>query len=133
MFHIADGYQEAVKFFFSHKRHVLAVFLITVVQRVGLFVITWLVYRGMGFDTESVVTVTVLQAAIYVAVDMLPLPGAQGITELMYQNVFVSVFSGAALTASMCVSRFINFYVPLLLSALLTLVGSLYVKHRSRR
>ena len=32
--------------------------------------------------------VILLQAAIYVAVDMLPIPGAQGVTEAMYKNVF---------------------------------------------
>lgn len=132
LFHIADDYQQAVSFFYAHKRHVLGALLITIVQRVGLFMITWFVYRSMGFSQENVVTITVLQAVIYVAVDMLPLPGAQGITELIYQTVFASVFAGAALTASMCVTRFANFYVPMILSALLTLAGSFYVKHRSK-
>ncbi len=133
MFHIADDYQQAVSFFYAHKRHVLGALLITIVQRVGLFAITWFVYRSMGFSQENVITVTVLQATIYIAVDMLPLPGAQGITELIYQSVFAWVFTGASLTASMCVTRFANFYVPMILSAILTLLGSVYVKHRSEK
>lgn len=133
LFHIADDYQQAVAFFYAHKRHVLGAFLITIVQRVGLFAITWFVYRSMGMTEEGALKIIVLQAVIYVAVDMLPLPGAQGITELIYQTVFVSIFAGAALTASMCVTRFANFYVPMLLSAVLTLAGSIYVKHRSKK
>lgn len=133
LFHIADDYQQAVAFFYAHKRHVLGAFVITVVQRVGLFAITWFVYRSMGLTETSAFQIIVLQAVIYVAVDMLPLPGAQGITELIYQTVFVSIFAGTALTASMCVTRFVNFYVPMVLSAVLTLFGSIYVKQRSRR
>ena len=58
-----------------------------------------------------------LQAVVYIAVDMLPLPGSQGITELMYMAVFGNVFVGGSLTLSMCVTRGINFYMLLLVSA----------------
>ena len=54
----------------------------------------------------------------FLAVDMLPLPGAQGITEMMYKTAFSQVFTGATLTASMCVTRGLNFYIVLIVSAL---------------
>lgn len=54
--------------------------------------------------------VMALQASIYIAVDMLPLPGSQGISELMYVSVFSSVFTDALLAPSMCVTRGLSFY-----------------------
>ena len=78
---------------------------------------TWLIYRGMGLEGADAITVMSLQAAIYIAVDMLPLPGAQGITEMMYKTAFSQIFTGASLTASMCVTRGLNFYMVLIVSA----------------
>ena len=63
-----------------------------------------------------------LQAAIYVSVEMLPLPGAQGITELLYQNVFGGIF-GAFLAPSMLVVRGMDFY-------LLMIIGLVFVIFR---
>jgi hypothetical protein len=48
---------------------------------------------------------------------MLPLPGSQGITELMYAAAFRHIFTGNGLMISMCVSRALNFYLPLVISA----------------
>lgn len=78
-------------------------------------------------------TVILLQASVYIAVDMLPLPGAQGITELMYKNVFAMVFPGSFLTASMCVTRAINFYFLLIVSAGVALWCYVREKYKQRK
>jgi uncharacterized membrane protein YbhN (UPF0104 family) len=49
---------------------------------------------------------------------MLPLPGAQGITEAMYGKVFLPVFSGQYLVPAMCVTRGVGFYLMLVIGAL---------------
>ncbi len=125
LFDMADSYHEAVVFFLRHKRHIAVVVAFTFVQRFSVFFLTWLIYRGMGLSGCSMGAVMFLQATVYIAVDMLPLPGAQGITELMYKTVFAAVFPGAYLTASMCVTRSINFYLLLAVSAVISAAASL--------
>lgn len=61
--------------------------------------------------------ILLLQAAIYVAVDMLPVPGAQGITEAMYGKVFLPVFSEQYLVPAVCVTRGLGFYLMLVVGA----------------
>lgn len=114
---MADQYHEAVLFFLGHKRKIYAVIAFTVVQRCSVFFLTWLIYRGLGLEGVDAITVMSLQASIYIAVDMLPLPGAQGITEMMYKTAFSQVFTGASLAASMCITRGLNFYMVLIVSA----------------
>ncbi len=97
----------------------------TFVQRFSVFFLTWLIYKGMGLSGHSMMAVIMIQATVYIAVDMLPLPGAQGITELMYKTVYSIIFPGAFLTASMCVTRSINFYLLLIVSALIAAGSSL--------
>lgn len=126
LFDMADSYHEAVVFFLQHKRHIAVVFAFTFLQRLSVFFLTWLIYKGMHLSGHSMLAVMMIQATVYIAVDMLPLPGAQGITELMYKTVFASIFPGAYLTASMCVTRGINFYLLLIVSALVAASASLF-------
>ena len=111
-------YQETVSFLKNHVRVIAFLVGFTFVQRCSVFVLTYFVYKGMGLSGTDAFTIMALQAVVYIAVDMLPLPGSQGITELMYAAVFGSVFVGGSLTISMCVSRGLNFYMLLLISAL---------------
>jgi len=76
------------------------------------------VYLGFGLSGTAMYQILLLQAAIYVAVDMLPVPGAQGITEAMYGKVFLPVFSGQYLVPAMCVTRGVGFYLMLVIGAL---------------
>lgn len=110
------GYQDAVEFLSANPAKVLVIFFLTVIQRSTLFVLTYVVYRGFGLSGAAPLTVILLQAAIYIAVDMLPVPGAQGITELMYRAVYSGIFTGGFLLPSMLVSRAANFYLLLLVS-----------------
>lgn len=126
---MADQYHEAVLFFLKNKSKIAVVIGFTVVQRCSVFFLTWLIYKGLGLEGTTAFTVMSLQAAIYIAVDMLPLPGAQGITEMMYKTAFSMIFPGAFLTASMCVTRGLNFYMVLMISALV----SLWCHFRSRK
>lgn len=108
------GYQDAVHFLLTHKRKVFNVCLFTLLQRCSVFILTWIVYRGFALEGADAVTVALLQASVYIAVDMLPVPGAQGITELMYRNIFAGIFTGGYLMPSLYVTRGISFYFPLL-------------------
>ncbi len=118
-----DSYQQAVSWLKGHKGSLLCVIAVTFLQRCSVFVLTYVVYLGFGLHGSGAMKVILLQAAVYIAVDMLPLPGAQGITELMYQTVFVHVFTGEYLIPSMLVSRGINFYFLLIVSLAVVLVN----------
>lgn len=118
---VAD-FSETIQFFLNNKGHIIFVAIVTFVQRTMLFLPTYFVYRGMGAAQESTITILLLQASVYIAVDMLPLPGAQGITELMYRHVFATIFVGNSLLASTLATRGINFYFLLLVSGVIALV-----------
>lgn len=131
--HFVDGYQGAVRFLLAHKGKVLAVCLFTFLQRASVFVLTWIIYRGFSLTGKDALTIMLLQASVYIAVDMLPVPGAQGITEVMYRSVFRGIFTGEYLMPSLYVTRGINFYFVLVVSLGVVAVNHVYVRRRSRR
>ena len=112
--HFMGNYQGALRYLKQHKERMVVILLATVLQRVLVFALTYIVYRGMGLQGTACTTIMWLQASVYIAVDMLPIPGAQGITEAMYRHVFLTIFGVGSVTASMCISRGVSFYLMLL-------------------
>lgn len=118
---VVEEYRSTVQFLKTHGRAIGFLMGVTVIQRCSVFAVTYFVYRGMGLNGTGAFAIMALQAVVYIAVDMLPLPGSQGITELMYAAVFRNIFTGSSLTVSLCVSRGANFYLPLIIGALTAL------------
>lgn len=111
-----QSYQKAVMFLIYNKKQVMIVVLVTFIQRCMVFLLPYIVYLGFGLTGTSALTILMVQMSVYLAVDMLPLPGAQGITELMYRQVFRNIFTAEYVIPSMCVSRGISFYFLLFAS-----------------
>lgn len=117
-----NGYRGAVSYLCSHRRAVCAIILGTFLQRFSAFALTYVIYRGLGLSETPMWDIILLQASVYIAVDMLPIPGAQGITEAMYSAVFLEIFSKQYLMSSLCISRGISFYLVMAISLLVTLL-----------
>ena len=127
--HFMDNYQSALSFFKGHKENLIVILAGTVAQRATVFALTYVVYRGMGMSGESLTTIMWLQASVYIAVDMLPVPGAQGITEAMYRRTFRGIFTAQGVTASMCITRGVSFYLMLLIGLAITIYQFFIKKH----
>lgn len=124
------NYRNAVDWLKQHPGKLIVVIAVTFLQRCSVFLLTYMVYLGLGQAGTSIQEVVLLQASVYIAVDMLPLPGAQGITELMYRSVFAPVFSKGSLIPSMLISRGLNFYFLLLAGAGVTAANHFLVKKK---
>lgn len=121
-------YQEIVIFLRSHKIMIMTAVIGTFLQRGSTFFLTYVVYWGLGLYGTPMLDIILLQASIYIAVDMLPVPGAQGITEAMYRTVFETVFPTDCLAASICITRGISFYLVMVVS--LIVWGIVHFKKR---
>ena len=89
----------------------------------------YVVYRSFGLNEQSLLTMILLQAAISVSVDMLPLPGGMGISERLFLQIFAPLFGSTALTLSgMLLSRGISYYMLVILSGIITIITHLTVK-----
>ncbi|MBU9727958.1 lysylphosphatidylglycerol synthase transmembrane domain-containing protein [Diplocloster modestus] len=118
-----EQYTATAAYFKKNKKVIVNVTLITFVQRFALFFVTYLVYRAFGLSGTSIYDVMMLQAAISIAVDMLPLPGGMGISEKLFLMIFPAVFGTALLLPGMILSRGLAYYSQLLFSAAMTVVA----------
>lgn len=127
-----DKYKESAYFFRDHKGVVFHVLLISIFQRFCLFYATYVVYRAFGLEGHGAFEILILQAAISIAVDMLPLPGGVGISEALFLSIFRPVFGSALVMPAMLLSRGISYYALLLISALVTVAAHLKVVRSGR-
>ncbi|MBO5197638.1 MAG: flippase-like domain-containing protein [Lachnospiraceae bacterium] len=126
-----DEYHAAAGFFVEHPGVIGNVFLITLVQRICLFAVTYLVHLAFGGSGDGIVLLPSLQAVISISVDMLPLPGGMGISEGLFLRIFPTVFGEDRVLPAMLLSRGISYYVLLILSAAVTGISQLLEKKRA--
>lgn len=126
-------YRETAVFMKEHIGVMAGVILTTIIQRMALFAVTWMVYKSLGMSGTPMWDVIFLQAVVSVSVDMLPLPGGMGISEALFLTIFVPVF-GSMLLPAMVLSRGLGYYGQLLISALFTAIThihyTIYAKKR---
>jgi uncharacterized protein (TIRG00374 family) len=125
-------YQETASYLKQNIRIVVYVLLITFVQRIALFAVTYLVYRSFGLHQYGFYDILMMQAVISIAVDMLPLPGGMGISEKLFSIIFASVFGAGLLLPGLILSRGLSYYTQLLVSALMTGVAQLTLGLRKK-
>lgn len=119
-----DGYRDVRKEMATHTSKIFKILFISFLQRLFLVGLIYMIYLGFGLKGTSGIHILLTQFSIYITVDMLPLPGGQGISEFLYKRVFAGVFAGDYLMASMCVSRLVSFYFLLLLSLIVAICKS---------
>ncbi|RCX16121.1 hypothetical protein DFR58_112103 [Anaerobacterium chartisolvens] len=126
-----EGYKDSVDFLFKNKLKMGVLTLLTFIQRSSLLLIPVFIYLGLPLEGKSIFTILYIQAAIYVAVDMLPIPGAQGITELIYISALRSIFTKKYLAASMIITRSASFYLIFIVGIFVVLFNRKFIRNRS--
>ena len=120
---LIDDYEIGTKFIIKNPKLLIVTFIITIVQRVLLFSLPYIVYRYFGLNDLSYLEIISLQIILNTAVDNLPVPGGIGVTEIAFKKLYSAVFVAAVFVPSMLLSRFFSFYSMLIVSATVTLVA----------
>lgn len=130
--HLAE-YQESAKYIKEHFLVSVKVFLITIIQRMAMFSIAFVVYKAFGLTGYSYLELMVIQIAIALAVDSLPLPGGIGASEAMLLLIYNKVFGETIAVPAMLVTRGLSYYLCLILSGLVVLINHLRITFKYRK
>lgn len=124
---VCDNYSTGAEYIKRNPKPVINVFLITAAERIFLLAVTWTIYRSFGLSSSSFADIISLQSMIGVAVEMLPLPGAAGITESCFLLVFKNIFTDDLVRPALLASRGLSFYLILFIGAAVTLAAHISV------
>lgn len=106
------------------------VFLITFIQRISLFLTTFMVYKSFGLHGASMQKIVALQTMIALAADSLPLPGGIGVSESSFIIIFDCIFGSELVIPGMLLSRGLSYYLLLIISAVITFGAHIFVKRK---
>lgn len=128
-----DGHNASFVAMKGQTKTIVFAFIITFIQRMVLFSITGFVCLAFGISRLLFWKALLLQAMISVSVDMLPLPGGSGISEHLFELMFLSIFGADLVLPGMVMSRGIAYYVQLLLCGVMTIVAHTYFSEKEKR
>lgn len=130
---ICDTYAMGADYIKKNLSVVFHVFLMTAVQRICLFSITWIIYKAYGMNETSYIDIITIQIMIAIAVEMLPLPGAAGISEGCFLLAFTEIFTLDRVKPALLISRGLNFYLILLIGAVVTFAAHIINMKREKK
>lgn len=102
------------------------------VQRVALFSVGYCVYRSMGFSALSYFDLLAVQILCSIAVDSLPMPGGVGAAEWLLLRLYQPVYPESLILPAMLLSRGLQYYFCLLVSAVGTGAGHIRLLCRAK-
>lgn len=118
-------YHLGAMFIREHVSVTMKVMAVTLVQRICLFSVGYLVYRSFGFYGKTFMDILALQVVLSIGVDALPIPGAAGVTEAMFVILYRGIYQRNFIAPAMIVTRGITFYLCLFISGAVTMINQI--------
>lgn len=112
-----EKYANSAEYIRTHLLLVLRVFIVTLVQRVAMFAVSYCVYKALGLARYDLFDMIALQTLIAMAIDSLPLPGGMGASEGVFTMLYKTVYGAQILVPATVLTRGISYYFALVLSS----------------
>jgi hypothetical protein len=119
-------YEAASDFLKKNKHIMVKMALITIVQRIAYFMVTFCVAKALRIEHCNIIDITALQIVLSLAVDVLPIPGASGVNELVFVRLQTLIFGSEMVSAGLLMNRGITYYLLAVVTGLFTLVAHFY-------
>ena len=111
-------YNACAQFIRSHPWVVFRTFLVLLLQRLAILTVPYLVYRAFGLYSYNAIQIISIQLLLNLCVDMIPIPGAVGISEKVFLILFGPIFGEQFLYSAVLISRGISFYLMVFASGI---------------
>lgn len=118
-------YQDSSEYIKSNKIVILKNLLTTYIQYIVYYSISYWVYCSFGLSGHTAFEIITMQSVLYATVSGIPSPGAVGVSEGGYLAIFETVFPGTMLNSAMLLTRGVNFYLFVAVSAIIVIINAL--------
>lgn len=118
-----ETYANGAEYIRTHLGLLLRVIIVTTIQRIAMFSVSFCVYKAIGLSEYSLFDMIALQTLIAMAIDSLPLPGGVGATEGVFSMLYKTVYGVETLVPALVLTRGINYYFALIVSSICVIVN----------
>ncbi len=126
-------YQNSSEYIKNNRMIILKILLTTYIQFIAFYSVSYWVYRSFGLNEYNFIQILSIQSMLYATVSGIPLPGAVGVTEGGFIEIFKSVLPQNMISSAILLNRGINFYLLMLFSGIVTVINTLKKDVEKRR
>lgn len=119
-----DSYQTSAKYIKEHRILMLKTVLTTAVQMLAYYTVPYWIYLAFGLNNSNIFDILTLQAVLYATVSGIPSPGSVGVSEGGFLGIFRNAFPETVISSAMLLSRGVNFYLLILISAIVVVIST---------
>ena len=127
-----EKYNYGSEFIKQNKLIFIKSLLVVVFQMGMYYFVPYLLYRSFGLNEYSVIKLITVQALLYCSVSGLPFPGAVGISESVFLKIYLGIYGTTILSSAMLLNRGVNFYLFVILSAIVVLINTILFKENKK-
>lgn len=124
-----EKYQESAVYIKEHKKLMIKTLVTTFIQVIIYYSIPYWVYLAFGFTGYNFFQIVTLQAMLYAIVSGIPSPGAVGVSEGAFIEIFKGVFPATMMNSAILLNRGASFYLFVIISAIITTITALKTKN----
>lgn len=127
-----NKYQESSKYLKKNKIVFFKTLITTGVQFIAYYSISYWTYRSFGLNENSLFKVITMQSILYATVSGIPSPGAVGVSEGAFIEIFKKIYPEALIKSATLLNRGINFYLMVLISVIVVIANNIKI-NRSKK
>ena len=116
-------YQDNAVYVKNNKWLIAKTIFTTLIQFTIYYSITYWTYRALGFYEHNIFQIITMQSVLFATVSGIPSPGAVGVTEGAFMEIFRNVYPENMMRSAVLLNRGINFYFLVLVSCVVTIVA----------
>ena len=118
-------YQNSAKYVKNNRKLMLKIFITTIIQFSIYYSIAYWTYRALGFNESNIFELTTMQSVLFATVSGIPSPGAVGVSEGAFIEIFRNIYPTNMIKSATLIHRGINFYLFVLISGIVVIVNDI--------
>ncbi|MCI8654791.1 MAG: flippase-like domain-containing protein [Clostridia bacterium] len=123
-------YQYSAKYIKNNKRLIIRTLITTAVQFLLYYSITYWTYRALGFSEHNIFEIVTMQSVLYATVSGIPSPGAVGVSEGAFMEIFKAVYDKTMIHSAVLLNRGVNFYLFVIISGIIVIINEIKGKNK---
>lgn len=122
-------YQYSAKYLKENKGLIVKTLITTGIQFFIYYSITYWTYRSFGFNESNILEIVGMQSVLYATVSGIPSPGAVGVSEGAFIEIFRNVYPEGLIKSATLLNRGVNFYLFVIISGITVIINDLRISN----
>lgn len=125
-------YQESAIYIKKNKMLILKTIATTAIQFLLYYSISYWTYRALGLSSSNIFEIITMQSVLFATVSGIPSPGAVGVSEGAFMEIFRNVYPEGMMSSAVLLNRGINFYLFVIISGIVVMINHIKWKDKDK-